>query len=182
VTKEPLQIARPKEAARATPQAVASINPFESFKNRFDNPITERELDQLRLAKLKGTDQKLTQELLNSLFNQSKQLAQQLSASPKLSPAPKATLKASPSSPRPPSPKVAMVETRKDKLTQDLLDAQEDARYLIEDYSKQSLQEQQEGLGKLRTKYAAGVKANSVHIQKLIREKLASLRDEIQTL
>jgi hypothetical protein len=152
------------QASSATVQQKPSSSPL---KNRFDFPLTPREINQLRLGQLKGTGQQRTQELLNTLLAQSSKLAHQLKPKPVVAE----------------SPVVVKTEPElKDKLTSELLEAQDDAQYLELEYPKQQVPEQQAGLSKLRQKYGAGKKANPTHIQKLIRDKLAEIRAQLQTL
>ena len=175
--KPPLKEPAPQKRIPTKGQPVSSRPLEQPFRNRFDHPLTERELNQLRLTRLKGTDQKHTHELLQKLSGQSKQLAQQLSV---------LLIPAQPIKQEPvPIKSEPMVPVKKEPirdLTNQLLDAQEDARYLEEDYPKLKQQEQQAALNLLRDKYKAPKTSNPKHIQKIIRDRLTQIRDEIQSL
>jgi hypothetical protein len=147
------------------------------FRNLFDHPLTERELNQLKLAQLKGKSHKETKELLEKLVGQSKQLVQKITQF----------------TPKKESPKLEILkgvplvkEKEKEKpemqtLTNKLLDLQEDFRFIDQDYSKLPEDKQKEALRKFRDKYKAGKKANTNHIKKLIQDEIAKVRQKIQT-
>jgi hypothetical protein len=144
---KPLRVAKPRAANtttnRQSSQATSSTQPTRPFRNRFDHPLTERELNQLRLGNLKGKNQKITQELLNKLLTQSKQLAEKLenrqSAIKQESVSPQKVLVKS--EPMPPilqkkEPKPKPAAARATILRGELIQAQADARHLEMEYPK----------------------------------------------
>jgi hypothetical protein len=71
--QQPLQLTvKKKEKVQATSATKSKLQPKE-FKNRFDKPLTDRELAQLRLAQLQGKEQGPT--LLGKLLAQTQALA-----------------------------------------------------------------------------------------------------------
>lgn len=170
----PKKVVTPTESSARMPTRPSQIagNPVtKTFHNKFDNPLTKRELDQLRLAQLQGKDQKITQDLLKRLLNQSQSLAQQLAPQK-----PTAIRRAYPPSQKSPA------ERMREEVTQKLLDAQEDLRYLEQDYPKAEGTEQTTALTRLRDKYKAGKKSNTKQIHKLIQDELTRLREELQSI
>lgn len=144
------------------------------FRNRFDHPLTARELHQLKLSQLKGGNQRNIQNLLALLLEQSKQISNHLAETKQDVPPPPSQVK---SETKPPPP-----QSRKDIIEQDIQQAQSDLQFLQDDYLKKSPQEQQDALKRLRATYGAGPKSNPIHIQKAIRDKLQDLNDELQTI
>ena len=179
---EPLALPKYKPTSSKVPKSStssASTRPQEKtpLKNRFDFPLTQRELNQIRLSQMKGSEQTKTQELLNRLLAQSNKLAQQLTPQQQQQQQqqPQQVAQA-------PTPTIVKKEFQiKEQLTAELVAALDDAQYLEQTYPKQSQPEQQAGLTELRQRYGAGKKANAVHIQKIIRDKLVEIRNQLQT-
>lgn len=141
------------------------------LRNRFDHPLTQRELHQLKLSQLKGANEKIIQQLLSQLLQQSKNISSQLVEKKRE------------------EPKVAAIKqeekkipSRKDIIQDDIQDAQQDLQFLQDEYPKRSQQEQQDALKSFRAKYNAGPKSNPIHIQKSIRDKIQELNDELQAI
>jgi hypothetical protein len=175
----PLKPSKPRQPTSSNAQPVSSTDTQDSkFRNRFDHPLTERELNQLRLAKLQGTNQKHIQGLIQQLSGQSKQLAQQLSS---LMGSPRQPIKSEVSTVKS-EPMAPVKREPREDLTNQLLDAQEDYRILEEDYPKMKPEEQQAALTQLREKYTAVKTANSKHVKKIIQNRLTQIREEIQYL
>jgi hypothetical protein len=188
-TQKSLQLPkRPKRAVSEAASKTIGKPQAKKFKNRFDNPLTPRELEQLRLAQLKGKDQVVTNELLNKLLGQSQALAKQLAAStqpatqskvsPKVSPV------ASPVSPRklgPPrkSATVQKAPTRSEEIATEIANAQANLRFLAEEYPKLEATRQQEVLKPLRAKYGAPRRATPIQIEKLIRDYVADRYEQL---
>jgi hypothetical protein len=147
------------------------------FRNRFDHPLTARELHQLKLSQLKGGNQRNIQNLLAMLLEQSKQISNHLAETKQDAPRPPSSQVKSETKPSPPLP-----QSRKDIIEQDIQQAQSDLQFLQDEYPKKSQQEQQDALKRLRATYGAGPKSNPIHIQKAIRDKLQNLNDELQTI
>ncbi len=156
-----LEILAKRKSDNPAPAITIGKAPTQKFRNHFDNPLTQRELEQLKLAQLQGKDQKQTQELLNRLLEQSQLLAQALQ--------PKAL------SPPPQRP-----ETRAQRIQRELTDAQADLHFLEQEYDKLDTEEQKIQIKRYRHKYYASRKGNILHIQKLVRDKIATLNEELQ--
>jgi hypothetical protein len=145
------------------------------FRNRFDHPLTARELHQLKLSQLKGGNQRSIQNLLAMLLEQSKQISNHLAETKQDVPPPPSQVKSETKPPPPP-------QSRKDIIEQHIQQAQSDLQFLQDEYPKKSQQEQQDALKRLRATYDAGPKSNPTHIQKAIRDKLQDLNNELQTI
>lgn len=168
VPKKPLQIAKkPKPRVQAETKSIGTPIPSK-FRNLFDNPLTPRELQQLRLAQLKGKDQQQTQALLNQLLGQSRNLAGLLAQTTQ------PQVKSSP-----PSPKKL---TRAEEIQKELDEANVDKKFGEEEYDKLEAEEQKKQIKRLRHKYYAGTKSNMTHILKVINDKIANLNDQLQEL
>jgi hypothetical protein len=61
-----------------------------------------------------------------------------------------------------------------------LVELQTDARFLETQYPKLGQAQQQVTLSKLREKYKAPKTANSIHVQKLIRDEMQRIRDQME--
>ncbi len=161
-TPKPLQTSTKKKSRIAKESKTIGKTPTKKFRNLFDNPLSQREIEQLKLAHLQGKDHKQTQELLNRLLVQSQQLAQALQ--PKL---------ASPPPPRRP-------ETAAERIQRELTDAQSDLQFLEQEYDKLDSEAQKVQIKRFRHKYYASRKGNILHIQKLVRDKITTLNEELQ--
>jgi hypothetical protein len=76
----PLAIAQPAVRRKRKP-VTASVQPSKEFKNRFDHPLTQREINQLKLQKLKGPDsttEKVLAKLLSASGRVGRRLARQI--------------------------------------------------------------------------------------------------------
>ena len=174
---EPLHLPDTTKASIGKQYATASKILPKQFRNRFDYPLTERELNQLKLGQLKGKSQKETKELLEKLLKGSQYLAQQLT-------------RLNPQQQEVTAPKTEMVPVEKGKgeltrletLTNELLDFQQDSQFIDQEYSKLPTNEQKVAIQRLRQKYKAGKKANTNHIKNLVHDKILKVRNEIQSL
>ena len=129
------------------------------LRNRFDYPLTKREIEQLKLKLVKGERDQETHELLKKLLTQSEQVGvkvlQQLQ---NIALKPTATI---------PSP-----------IAQKIKEAQSDLYELDSVYPTLSSEEQKKMLVKLRHAYGAPKKSNPVHMKKKIREAIKDLEDK----
>ena len=129
------------------------------LRNRFDYPLTKREIEQLKLKLIKGERDKETHDLLKKLVSQSEQVGTKvLQQLQNIALKPTATI---------PSP-----------IAQKIKEAQSDLYELDSVYPTLGTDEQKKMLMKLRHAYGAPKKSNPVHMKKKIREAIKDLEDQ----
>jgi hypothetical protein len=175
------KLALPKQPKKAVPKDSSTVvgKPMtKKFINKFDKPLTEREIAQLKLAQLQGKDQ--GPDLLKKLLVQSQQLAKQL--------APSAVAQATAVEDKKPlqstlSPrKTATVKSRSEQLSIEIAKANEDLSFLHEQFPKLDSAKQTTALQQFRAKYSPGKKTTSANIAKLIRSYIEERNAELQKL
>jgi hypothetical protein len=149
------------------------------LRNLFDHPMTARELHQLKLAQLRGLDQKHVQQLFALLLDQSQRISNLLipdNMKPKDDKQQALSAVKTEVQTTLPSP------TLKDIVQEKLSTAQADLLFLHDEYPKKSQQEQHDLLKQLRLTYNVATKSNPIHIQKSIRDTIQQLKIELQAL
>ena len=179
IPAEPLHLPDTTKKPIGKQYATASKPIPKQFRNRFDNPLTERELNQLKLTQLKGKGQRETKELLEKLLKGSQHLAQQLT---RLKPQQQELTVPIKTEMAPVLEKGKGEQTKLEILTNELLELQRDIQFVDQEYSKLSTNEQKVAIQRLRQKYKAGKKANTNHIKKLIQDEISKVQKEIQLL